>query len=136
MTQARATVLIVDDEAMVRSLYRLALERAGHRVLEAGDGVEGLQMAAASRPDMIFLDVRMPKMDGVEMLTKLKSTAPTRDIPVVMLTNFDEPSLVQESLGLGAHGFLLKVGTDPRELPGMVAKVLTGAEIESLRATN
>jgi CheY-like chemotaxis protein len=136
MTSPKSTVLIVDDEAMVRDLYRLALERAGYLVLEAGDGAEGLQVVATSPPDIVLLDVRMPKIDGLEMLRRLKAAESTRDIPVVMLSNFDEPSLVGESLGQGAYGYLVKVGTDPRGLPAMVAKVLSGAEIDSLRLSS
>jgi CheY-like chemotaxis protein len=136
MTTASPLVLIVDDEAMVRDLYRLGLERAGHRVIEAADGMAGLQIATTARPDVILLDVRMPRMDGIEMLRRLKADAATRDVPVVMLTNFDEPALVRESLGLGAYGYLLKVGTDPRDLAAVVAKVLTGAELDSLRISN
>jgi DNA-binding NarL/FixJ family response regulator len=119
----------VDDEAMVRDLYRLALEQAGNRVVEAGNGEEGLRVAIAETPDVIFLDVRMPKVDGLEMLRRLQSSTATRDIPVVMLSNFDEPALVQESLALGASGYVLKVGTDPRALAGIVANVLSGAEV-------
>jgi DNA-binding NarL/FixJ family response regulator len=131
VTGSKAKVLLVDDEAMVRDLYRLALEHAGHRVLEAGNGEEGLRVAFEDAPDVIFLDVRMPKMDGLEMLRRLKSSAGPPDIPVVMLSNFDEPALVRESLALGARGYVLKVGTDPLELAGIVANVLSGAEVGS-----
>jgi CheY-like chemotaxis protein len=132
MTGNKGTVLIVDDEAMVRDLYRVSLEHAGYRIVEAGDGEAGLQVAATANPAMILLDVRMPKMSGIEMLRKVKQADATRDIPVVMLSNFDEPSLVRESLELGALGYLVKVGTDPRELANIVAKALAGSDIESI----
>jgi len=125
--------LIVDDEAMVRDLYRVALEHAGYRIAEAGDGEAGLQVVETGNPAVILLDVRMPKMNGIEMLRKIKEAEATRDIPVLMLSNFDEPSLVRESLELGARGYLVKVGTDPRELADIVGKVLAGSEIESVR---
>jgi two-component system chemotaxis response regulator CheY len=128
-TGSTATVLLVDDEAMVRDLYRLALEHAGHRVIEAANGEEGLRRAMDDWPDVIFLDVRMPKMDGIEMLRGLKAVARAAEIPVVMLSNYDEPALVRESLSLGARGYVLKVGTDPRELAGIVTRVLSGAEV-------
>lgn len=131
MTSSATAVLIVDDEAMVRDLYRLALERAGYRVLEAADGEQGMQLATSDLPDVILLDVRMPKVDGVEMLRRLKAAEATRQVPVVMLSNFDEPSLVRECLTLGAYGYLVKAGTDPRHLAGVVDKVLTGADIDS-----
>ena len=132
----KATVLIVDDEAMVRDLYRVALEHAGYKVVEAADGEAGLELAITVGPDMILLDVRMPKMNGIEMLRRLKESDATNEIPVVVLSNFDEPSVVRESLELGAHGYLVKVGTDPRELGNVVEKVLNGSDIESVRLRN
>lgn len=136
MTLNKVTVLVVDDEAMVRDLYRVALEHAGYRIVEAADGEAGLEVAGAAEPAMILLDVRMPKMNGIEMLRKLKEADATRDIPVVILSNFDEPSVVRESLQLGARGYLVKVGTDPRELANVVGNVLSGGEIESVRLRN
>ncbi|HET7338612.1 MAG TPA: response regulator [Candidatus Dormibacteraeota bacterium] len=136
MTGNSATVLIVDDEAMVRDLYRVALEHAGYQVVEAPDGQAGLEVAATAKPAMILLDVRMPRLNGIEMLRKLKESDATREVPVVVLSNFDEPSVVRESLELGAHGYLVKVGTDPRELANVVEKVLAGSAIESVRLRN
>ena len=136
MTGNRATVLIVDDEAMVRDLYRVALEHAGYQVIEAPDGQAGLEVVSTAKPDIVLLDVRMPKMNGIELLRKLKESDTAHEVPVVMLSNFDEPSLVRESLALGAHGYLVKVGTDPRELANVVEKVLAGSDIESVRIRN
>lgn len=116
-------VLIVDDEPLVRGIYRLWLERAGHRVLEAGDGLAGLDAVSSARPDLIFCDVRMPNLDGIEMLRRLMADPATWAIPVVMLTNQDEPALVKESLRLGAKEYLVKVNTDPRQLATLVSRL-------------
>jgi len=106
-------------------MYRLALSRAGHEVVVANDGAAGLQVAAADEPDLIFLDVRMPKMDGIEVLRNLMAGASTRGLPVVMLSNYDEPGLVRQCLGLGAKRYLVKAGTNPADLGGVVSELVS-----------
>lgn len=79
-------VLVVDDEEGIRVLCRVNLELGGYEVTEAADGVEALEVARAERPDLIFLDVMMPRMDGWETLHRLKKDPGTASIPVVLLT--------------------------------------------------
>ena len=117
-----AKVLVVDDDRVVTDMYSLALSRAGHEVLVANDGLAGLQMASTAMPDFVFLDIRMPKMDGIEVLRNLSSVNRTKGIPVVMLSNYDEPALVRESLSLGAKEYLVKTGTNPTELGRIVSQ--------------
>ena len=82
----RRRVLVVDDEPDVLLLCRVNLEFEGYEVLEAGDGVEAMTRVRERRPDVILLDVMMPRMDGWQVLTELKSDPDLQDIPVVMLT--------------------------------------------------
>lgn len=79
-------VLVVDDEEGIRVLCRVNLELGGFTVFEAGDGLEALEVAKAEQPDVIFLDLMMPKMDGWEALSKLREDDTTAGIPVVLLT--------------------------------------------------
>ena len=79
-------VLVVDDEEGIRVLCRVNLELGGYDVLEASNGLEALEVARSQRPDLIFLDVMMPKMDGWQVLQHLKEDAATASIPVVLLT--------------------------------------------------
>src|SRR5688572_25664796 len=79
-------VLVVDDEEGIRVLCRVNLELSGFEVVEAGDGLSALETARREAPDVIFLDVMMPNMDGWEVLRHLKEGAATADIPVIMLT--------------------------------------------------
>ena len=123
-----ATVLLVDDDRVVAEMYRLALTRAGHDVLVANDGLAGLQVASTAQPDCIFLDIRMPKMDGVEVLRSLAASDSTKDIPVVMLSNYDEPALVRETAKLGAKQYLVKAGTNPADLGGIVSHWVPATE--------
>lgn len=124
MNSGDTSVLIIEDETIVAEIYGLALERSSYRVLKAHDGADGLRIASEALPDFIFLDIRMPKMSGVEVLRGLAENATTRDIPVVMLSNFDDPALVKECMGLGAKEYLVKAGLNPTELPDVVARWL------------
>jgi CheY-like chemotaxis protein len=117
----------VDDDQIVAEMYRLALSRAGHEVQVANDGVAALRAVLKSRPDIIFLDIRMPKMDGMEVLRDLASAELTRSLPVIMLSNYDEPGLVRESIGLGAKQYLVKAGTNPADLARVVSQWVKAA---------
>jgi CheY-like chemotaxis protein len=121
-------VLVVEDDRIVAEMYRLALTRAGHDVSVASDGQMGLEMASSVRPDFMFLDMRMPKMGGVEVLKSLAAAEGTRDIPVVMLSNYDEPGLVRECLKLGAKDYLVKAGTNPADLGRIVSQWVRAPE--------
>jgi two-component system, OmpR family, alkaline phosphatase synthesis response regulator PhoP len=86
MPDERETVLVVDDEPDVLLLCRVNLEFEGYRVIEAGDGEQAMEKVREERPDIILLDVMMPKMDGWQVLAALKADEDTADIPIVMLT--------------------------------------------------
>jgi DNA-binding response OmpR family regulator len=109
-------VLLVEDDPSVLEMYRLKLELDGYRVNTALDGEEGLKKAGDLTPDIIFLDIRLPKMDGLEVLRKLRAQEKTRDIPVIILSNYDEEDLVARGLRLGAHEYLIKARTTPTSL--------------------
>jgi DNA-binding response OmpR family regulator len=109
-------VLLVEDDPSVLEMYRLKLELDGYRVNTALDGEEGLKKAGDLTPDIIFLDIRLPKMDGLEVLRKLRAQEKTRNIPVIILSNYDEEDLVARGLRLGAHEYLIKARTTPTSL--------------------
>jgi DNA-binding response OmpR family regulator len=102
----RHTVLFVDDEREILIAATLRLGAAGYNILTACDGVDGMALAAERRPDVILLDVRMPRMDGLTALRELKRRSDTEDIPVIMLS----ASIIdrQEALDAGARTFLKK----------------------------
>jgi DNA-binding NarL/FixJ family response regulator len=119
-------VLIVDDQALVRGGFRLILD-ADHDIEvcgEAADGRAALELAAATKPDVIVMDVRMPVLDGVEATRRLLSGAGERP-RVLMLTTFDLDEYVYDALRAGASGFLLK-DIDPSELVRAVRAVDAG----------
>jgi DNA-binding response OmpR family regulator len=109
-------VLLVEDDPAVLEMYRLKLELDGYRVNTAIDGEDGLSKASALAPDIIFLDIRLPKLDGLEVLRRLRAADKTRNIPVIILSNYDEEDLVARGLHLGAHEYLIKARTTPSSL--------------------
>jgi DNA-binding response OmpR family regulator len=106
-------ILLVEDDPAVAGMYKLKLEMEGYRVTIAGDGEEGLKAARDLRPQLIFLDVRLPKLDGMSVLEAMRGDDRTRHIPVLILSNYGEPPLIERGLRLGAREYLLKSETTP-----------------------
>ena len=109
-------VLFIEDDATVAQMYKLKLELDGYHVDMAKDGEEGLRLAIELKPDIIFLDIRLPKMDGLRVLETLRSDDRTREVPVVILSNYGERELVERGLKLGALEYLIKSQTTPANL--------------------
>jgi CheY-like chemotaxis protein len=109
-------VLLVEDDAAIREMFRLRLALDGYRVTTAADGAEGIATAKALLPDIIFLDVQMPKKDGFEVLMELRADPSTVHIPVIILSNYDQSELIKRGLALGATEYLIKSSTTPGSL--------------------
>jgi diguanylate cyclase (GGDEF)-like protein len=105
---AKSRILIAEDEPNLREILHIQLERSGFEVLEARDGVEALDLAERTRPDVILLDVMMPRMDGYETLRRLRSSYATRYIPIIMLTAKKEKEDVLTGFREGANDYLVK----------------------------
>ena len=129
------TVLIVDDELSIREIARRYLEHAGFTVLEARDGLEGLTLARERQPDVIVLDVMLPKLDGWRVLEELRSNLPLeRRIPVLMLTARGDESDRLRGLESGAEDYLVKPFS-PRELVARVKIMLRRGQTSDDRAS-
>jgi CheY-like chemotaxis protein len=109
-------VLLVEDDAAISQMYQLKLELDGYQVEVAGDGEAALEMARSSTPDIIFLDLRLPKLDGLEVLETLRSDPITKTVPVVILSSCSEKELVQRGAKLGVLDHLIKSKTPPAQL--------------------
>ena len=113
-------VLFVEDDPTVAQMYKLKLELDGYHVELAPDGEAGLEMARSKPPDIIFLDIRLPKLDGLAVLEQLRKDERTKHVPVVILSNYSERELVDKGLKLGALEYLIKSQTTPAKLAGGV----------------
>jgi len=109
-------VLFIEDDPAVAGMYKLKLELDGYRVRVAESGEEGLVLARNLIPDIVFLDIRLPKMDGFAVLEALRSDPVTGKLPVVILSNYGERELVDRGLKLGALDYLIKSETTPTRL--------------------
>ena len=108
------SILVVDDDEDLVILVRKALTKAGHRVLEASNGDDGLALALSDRPDLLLLDLKMPPPDGFEVLRRLRAHEETKSLPVIVLTAMGDEESVRESFALGATDFLNKPFTPPQ----------------------
>ncbi|MGC8826942.1 MAG: response regulator [Anaerolineae bacterium] len=102
------SVLVVDDEADIREALRIILEADGYQVLEAGDGLEALQMVQRARPDLVILDIMMPRMDGLEVLRRLEADPETAGLPVIFLSVLTSEMDVIHGLEQGAVEYITK----------------------------
>lgn len=119
-------VLLVEDDPMVVRMYQRKLLMDGFDLTLAYNGEEGLEALSKDRPDIILADVMMPKMDGFEMLRRIRANESTKDIPVVILTNLgDRIDDVERSKGMGANDYWVKANMSLREL-GEKIKMMLG----------
>jgi CheY-like chemotaxis protein len=103
------TILIVDDDPMIRKLIATTLEDiSGYRLQEAGDGLEAIERAVASRPEIVFLDVDMPRLNGIETCRRLRSDPATAEATIVMLTGDSGDVAERGAQAAGADLFLTK----------------------------
>lgn len=101
-------VLVIEADPAILEMYRLKLELEGYRVSTAADGEEGLAKIAETQPELIFLDLQLPKVDGFEVLQQLRAQAATRLVPLILLSHFSDDELAERGFKLGAHEYLIK----------------------------
>jgi len=123
-----ATILIAEDERDIRDLVAFSLRFGGFEVVEATNGQEAVDKARQAMPDLILMDVRMPKMTGYEACKQLKSMEDVKHIPVIFLSAKGQEQEIQQGMEAGAEEYILKPFA-PEDLVNMVRKVLqkTGA---------
>lgn len=125
--EGKTKILIVEDDEFLANIYQTKFEIEGFKVFVAGDGEQGLKFAGTKEPEIILLDVLLPKLDGFAVLEQLKKDSATKDIPVILLTNLGQKEDVQKGLKMGAVDYLIKAHFKPSETVDKVKKVLSCA---------
>lgn len=124
-----AKILIAEDERDIRELIEFTLQFAGHEVFKASNGAEAVEMAPKVMPDLIMMDVRMPKMTGYEACREIKQMDDVKHIPVVFLSAKGQESEIDTGLEAGAYEYILKPFA-PDQLTQRISEVLTKFDIE------
>ncbi|OGH86530.1 MAG: hypothetical protein A2493_03140 [Candidatus Magasanikbacteria bacterium RIFOXYC12_FULL_33_11] len=124
MSNKVPVVLLVEDDTFLGNIYKTKFELEKFKIIVATDGQEGLEMAKKKKPDIILLDVLMPKMDGFTVLENLKKDKNLAQIPVILLTNLGQKDDVEKGLELGAVDYLIKAHFKPSETVDKVKDIL------------
>ena len=109
-------ILIIEDEKILAEMYRDKFSQAGFKVIGAFDSEEGLKLAKKEKPDLILLDILLPKENGIAFLKKWKALPKVSSIPVVAFSNFDDPETKKEAKELGAKEYLIKSNYEPKDI--------------------
>ncbi len=120
-------ILLIDDEEAISEVFKQALEQdPDFQVITALTGSEGLEKAKKEHPDGIFLDQVLPDMNGNQLLEQLKADSETKGIPVAILSNFNQDTLVQNAMKIGASDYILKYQVAPQDLREKAKQLLKG----------
>ena len=128
MPENNKRVLIVEDEPAILYSLKKIMAEAGYQVTTAEDGEKGLNMIKNDRPDLILLDIMLPKVNGFDIMEFIKKEEATKNIPVMVLTNLNDPDSIKRSVALGAAGHLIKTETRPQEILAHINKILKKGE--------
>ncbi len=121
-----AKILIVEDDPLMQRMYQKAFAFDGYEVLVAPDGLAGIELIRSAKPTIVLLDVMMPKMNGLEVLAKVKADPDTKTIPVIMLTNLAGSADAEKAIALGAVKYIIKSEQEPKAVVSMVKEILAG----------
>lgn len=126
MAKDPAKILLVEDESSLNQAYTMILESAGYEVHSAFNGKEALKITETIEPDLIFLDLRMPSMDGVEFLKNYNLKEDHPNVKVIIFSNLDTQKKIDEAYDLGAHKYILKAWATPKEIKKIAENILAG----------
>lgn len=124
MPKEKTKILLVEDDSFLLGLYATKFELDGFKVMMAEDGEKAIRVALKERPDIILLDIILPKLSGFEVLKRLKQEPTTAKIPVILLTNLSQRNEIEQGLKMGAEDYLIKAHFMPSEVVEKIKKVL------------
>lgn len=116
----KKTILIVEDEQALNNAYKMILEAEGYNVLSAFNGTEALEITKETEPDLILLDLRMPEVSGIDFLKEYDPKHKHPKVKIIIFSNLDMQSEIDEAYSLGADRYMLKAWASPKELAKLV----------------
>lgn len=125
-THNKKIILLAEDDKFISKAYKDGLERAGFKVVTALDGLETIKKAKQVKPDIILLDIIMPRLDGFEVLKQIKADDELKDIPVLITSNLGQESDIKKGKKFGAADYLIKADWSMREMIMKINKYLKG----------
>ncbi|MFA6307177.1 MAG: response regulator [Patescibacteria group bacterium] len=124
MPKAKIKILLVEDDSFLLGMYATKFEMENFKVIMAEDGEKAVRLALKEAPDIILLDIILPKMNGFDVLRQLKADPATADIPVILLTNLSQKDEIEQGLKIGAADYLIKAHFMPSEVVDKIKKML------------
>lgn len=118
-------ILFIEDEFALQKTFGEILRKEGYKMTSALDGETGLRLAETEKPDLILLDLVLPKLNGFEVLKQLKEKEKTKKIPIIVLTNLDGVGDVEKAIELGAKTYLVKASYNLKEVIGKIKEALS-----------
>ena len=117
-------ILVVEDDFFIRDLYEKQLQLSGFLVVGASDGEQGVEKTKQEKPDLVLLDIMLPKMNGLDVLKNIKSNPEIKETRIILLTNLGQESVIKEGFALGAEGYLVKSAYTPSQVVEEVRNLL------------
>jgi DNA-binding response OmpR family regulator len=117
-------IVLVEDDEFLAELYATKLNMDGYEISLAADGEKGLKLIKEKKPDLVLLDIILPKMDGFEVLRQMKEDSEVKDTPVILLTNLSQKDEVKKGLDMGAHDYLIKAHFMPSEVVKKIKNII------------
>jgi two-component system, OmpR family, response regulator VicR len=117
-------ILIIEDEKILSEMYKFKLEKEGFEVFNAIEVDEAIALGEKNKPDLVVLDILLPKESGINFLIKVKNVEELKDVPVLVLSNFDDNETKAKAFELGASDYLIKSNHDPKELVEKIKELI------------
>lgn len=118
-------IVLIEDDTVLAEMYLQKFAREGYKVVHALDGEEGIKQIRATKPNLVLLDIMMPKKSGIEVLEDLRGSPDTKDVKVILLSNVGDQEYIDKAMTMGALGYLLKSNYTPSEVVGQIEELLS-----------
>lgn len=132
MRSGSPRILVVDDDRLVLSTLTMGLEKAGFATLRAASGEEAVQVCQQQRPDLIVMDIRMPGISGIEAVQRIHASV---EVPVIFLSAYDDAEIVEQAIGQGGMGYLVKPVEVHQLIPVIRAALARATDLSQLKTT-